>query len=642
MKKILFIFIAVLISINVGATKYYIDPTGVDDAGRNGLTTGTAWASLSYACTRATTAGDTIFVNAGTYTETVMSELAVGVSIIGEGITSIIKAGDVFRPLLKLASGVEGTDGNQSISYVNFDGNDTANSIIEIYARSNVKIHHCWFYDSVKDGVLFFSKVNRGEGLITTYSENNAFYNNYVYNCSHFGAYGGWEWNTNHYGLGLGGQKNMLIHHNTIIQPDMGADAEGVCIGFTGWGQNCGTKIYNNTLHAMPRQSSSTATGGWGFAIELWTQRGGVEIYNNDIKGAIDFGGYDSNDNEGYGYAIKVYSNRIGFDAVSQYTSWGILLENGIQGGVYIYRNIIENASIAITLHVLATALVKTIENINVNYNIFKNIRKDGAVPPYGYAIQIYSDVVSPFTNLNINNNVFETDQLGYFYSILQCNDGVTAFSQINIKNNIGVHINQPVRITTGTIDFINIENNDMYNCGATLWNFTGCTVTNATIQNNITDDPLFVGGSPYSYKLQANSPARDAGIDVGLSYDYDGKPIYLAPDIGAYEYLSFPTPSGIGWERKLYKERARDSLNIEGGWMIKNEPVTVSARSLNRVDGVTSNIQEQFNALKTPIIQGDTTVTAVVGKIVYQTADSSFYGCRSTVAAKKWYKLNE
>jgi hypothetical protein len=37
----------------------------------------------------------------------------------------------------------------------------------------------------------------------------------------------------------------------------------------------------------------------------------------------------------------------------------------------------------------------------------------------------------------------------------------------------------------------------------------------------------------------------------------------------------------------------------------------------------------------------GDTTVTAAVGKVVFQTADSTFYGCRSTVATHKWYSLN-
>ena len=138
-----------------------------------------------------------------------------------------------------------------------------------------------------------------------------------------------------------------------------------------------------------------------------------------------------------------------------------------------------------------------------------------------------------------------------------------------------------------------------MYNCGATLWYFTGCTVTNATIQNNITDDPLFVGGSPYSYKLQSTSPAIDAGLEVGLSYDYDGKPIYLLPDMGAYEFGTVPASSGLGWQPKYFKENVRDSLNIDKGLKIKGEPMTASARSLNRVEGVTSNVQGQINSLE-------------------------------------------
>ena len=38
----------------------------------------------------------------------------------------------------------------------------------------------------------------------------------------------------------------------------------------------------------------------------------------------------------------------------------------------------------------------------------------------------------------------------------------------------------------------------------------------------------------------------------------------------------------------------------------------------------------------------GDTTVTAVLGKVIFKTSDSTFYGCRSTLANKKWYKINE
>ncbi|MGC8861847.1 MAG: right-handed parallel beta-helix repeat-containing protein, partial [Armatimonadota bacterium] len=46
----------------------------------------------------------------------------------------------------------------------------------------------------------------------------------------------------------------------------------------------------------------------------------------------------------------------------------------------------------------------------------------------------------------------------------------------------------------------------------------------------DVVADPQFVGGEPFSYALTANSPAVDAGIDVGLSFQG------LAPDMGAIE----------------------------------------------------------------------------------------------------------
>jgi hypothetical protein len=36
----------------------------------------------------------------------------------------------------------------------------------------------------------------------------------------------------------------------------------------------------------------------------------------------------------------------------------------------------------------------------------------------------------------------------------------------------------------------------------------------------------------------------------------------------------------------------------------------------------------------------GDTTVTAIIGRIVFKTSDSNFYGCRY-LSGKKWHQLN-
>lgn len=51
---------------------------------------------------------------------------------------------------------------------------------------------------------------------------------------------------------------------------------------------------------------------------------------------------------------------------------------------------------------------------------------------------------------------------------------------------------------------------------------------------HDITGDPLFTSAS--NLRLRSGSPAINAGVDVGLTTDADGKPIAGKPDIGAYE----------------------------------------------------------------------------------------------------------
>ena len=57
--------------------------------------------------------------------------------------------------------------------------------------------------------------------------------------------------------------------------------------------------------------------------------------------------------------------------------------------------------------------------------------------------------------------------------------------------------------------------------------------------------DPLFVDFKNRDLRLRQNSPAIDAGADLGYTRDFDGNPIPdgAAPDIGAYEFQSSDTP---------------------------------------------------------------------------------------------------
>lgn len=52
---------------------------------------------------------------------------------------------------------------------------------------------------------------------------------------------------------------------------------------------------------------------------------------------------------------------------------------------------------------------------------------------------------------------------------------------------------------------------------------------------HSIDDDPLFV--SPTNFNLQSTSPAKDIGVQLGLTTDFAGTTRGYLPDIGAYEY---------------------------------------------------------------------------------------------------------
>ena len=66
---------------------------------------------------------------------------------------------------------------------------------------------------------------------------------------------------------------------------------------------------------------------------------------------------------------------------------------------------------------------------------------------------------------------------------------------------------------------------------------------------NGFSLNPLFAGGIPTDpsyYRLQSSSPAIDAGVNVGITADYDGTPRPQGGgfDIGAFEQMRTPAPT--------------------------------------------------------------------------------------------------
>ncbi len=510
------------------ATTYYIGPSGNNNTGNGSISY--PWASLAYACTKVTTPGDIIHVNPGTYTETSQSVLAVGISIEGAGNTSIIHS-HITAPgiyTILLASNSEGTNGNQQISYIRMEGGLTAYSAIRVAARCNVKIHHCEFEDFFSEGVIFGGKTMSGSGEPTTYATGNEFYNNIITNCADYEGVGRYGIGCGN--LGIGGQQGMLVHDNTMVQEDRGVDANGYVIKFHNSGYLKGLKIYNNTIIKPPYDGST-----WDFSMELWNCRGGIEIYGNIIQGGVDFGGNTSitNDEGGYGFAIKVYNNTLGQETLRSTDEVGIHAERGHTGGFYVYNNIFKNLYCPLAMY---QGDGDTFEDFYVFNNIFNTIGLAGT-SNYGNGTEWGTIDVSNITydNINFVNNVFYAGAAGGPNCGLRFTFKGTA-TNLTVRNNIfqGFAAN-PIYFEGSTINTVSIENNLYYNnFNSNSAAYSGCTITNKTEQNNKVGNPNFVSSS--DFHLNAGSPGIGTGTPIQyITTDFENNPVTNPPNIGCY-----------------------------------------------------------------------------------------------------------
>ncbi|MEI8060107.1 MAG: hypothetical protein WCG67_08120, partial [Ferruginibacter sp.] len=492
------------------STVYYISQTGNDISGTG--TVANPWKTLYKATTAVSVSGDIIHVNAGTYLETSQCNLAVGVSIEGDGVTSILQSTLTadWTEMLSLKS-AEGTNGNQHISNLKFDGQNLSTFWgIYVGGRSNVSIHDITMINFKDRGVLFGGRNDGNGAPPTIYATGNNFYNNNISNCAAYNL------STGVYGRGclnIGGQIGMLVYNNTISQNSRPE-------GFNGWpikGWNDGylkdCKIYNNTLNKIPMGESAGARG-WNFAIELFNESG-LEIYGNTITGgAIDLNFQTKGD---YLYSVWIHDNSIKQTVVNTWIESGIILEFGTDGAI-IENNTIDKVGQGIQFN---TRLGNTVSNVTIRKNLISNVTMSENT---GGFIGVFSDGNN--NNYNINNFSIYNNTLvaatttppwwGINFGAL--NSGYAR--NINIKNNIILNILTGWLVQGGNIamDSVYIQYNDIYTNGnGNNPVFNGITPTNYLNSNNIHVNPLFV--STIDFHLQTTSPCIDAGVYVGLPY---------------------------------------------------------------------------------------------------------------------------
>jgi hypothetical protein len=81
-------------------------------------------------------------------------------------------------------------------------------------------------------------------------------------------------------------------------------------------------------------------------------------------------------------------------------------------------------------------------------------------------------------------------------------------------------------------------------------------------VTDDLNFDPLFTDAANNDFTLLSGSPARDAGVDVGLTTDFLGNPIFnILPDIGAYE---LQTSAGYQTRYKIFIQIFGDTQDIK------------------------------------------------------------------------------
>ncbi len=499
---------------------YYISPTGSDTTGTG--SSGSPWRTLYKACNTVTNSGSIIHVNAGTYNETQQCALALGISIEGEGLTSIIKSNisTQYVTTILMHSDVEGVNGNQHISNIKMDGNNVAWGAILINGRSNVSIHDSTFINFAYTGVTYNGAVSYINNAPSIYATGNTFYNNIITNCSEYDLANGFG----NGGLQIGGQDGMLVYGNNISQVGRAIGHNGYPIKYYSDGYNKGLKIYNNTVTKAP---FSGLNNDFDFALEFWNHRGGVEIYNNTIIGGIDVGG-DSTIKGSYNYSVSIHDNIIGPISMGEKEEVGVWLERNCSD-VYINNNNFRNITSAVFF---VPASTDTVSNIEFIGNVVNGIgTASGSWLGYGIRWSTVNGADGTIVNnIKINNNIFNGNTVPNNLAGIQLPDIGTA-TNITIRNNIiwGFDFAPIYSNTSGTISNLSIENNNFYqNVNNNNVLIAGNIPTSYVNQNNLKVDPLFISSS--DFHLQSNSPMIDHGINVGLPYNGS------APDIGAFE----------------------------------------------------------------------------------------------------------
>jgi hypothetical protein len=489
------------------ANSFNVSVTG-SDAGDGSVTK--PWRTLRYAVSKVpANQGFIIVLSAGTFVESGLIEVPLGVSVVGAGVDkTILKAASSFyyypaspayatdKFLISLNE-YNQRDGNQTLSGFTIDG-DGKKLHGGIYVRyrnkviiENVKVQNTnftgiWLWD-LKDSKLISTQIINSSWGSTAYC---------------VGA------------LNVGNLENVEIDRLDINE-DRGYGIKA--IGPNGNNNIINVKIHDSrvSVHPFGLWNGGSAPN---IAIELWqVNLVRSEIYNTYVDNTISLINSNATPSTGI-QTIRVHHNIL--DMMTRAGGAGYAVE------LTIHDAEVDNNYFLKGKYGIAN-WDNPMKNWNIHHNTFYGLENY-------YPGEIVRSQWSGLHNVKFYNNTVEftgTKTMNVIGLYGGASDNVDIKNNLFINNNTGYsyYPNQLVHLENGaTLSVLTVKNN--------LFDRLAIGTVAGTYGSNLTADPLITKTdarpSPY-YMPKAGSPLINAGVNVG--YTFAG----TAPEIGALEYNS-------------------------------------------------------------------------------------------------------
>src|SRR3989339_1555883 len=446
--------------------------------------------------------GDTVYFPAGTYKVNSTLILPIGISLVGvstDNVTgTIIKAGH-SSVLINADSAVDiPINGNQSISYIYFNGNSKQEqSALHMEGRHNFQIHHCEFkyFNTI---AIWIEHYPNG----STPQPHDYMTGVKIYNCYFT------ESSSDHPGFSAGALCVGGLDGGGIYNCNFYEQFAGIKQANLGYIKN--TKIHDCNITVW---GAGQAYGN-GIPLEMWNLYNDCEIYNITTNGWFSIVGGDKGTGTN---SVHIHDCRMVRSIYSQLT-YAIELE---ASDMLISGNYIEGYFYGL----MNTGSATSDENVS-NLRILNNVMVNGS----SESSFMLAGGRAP-NNWRICNNTFKFNATGKNFLLI--GKGGQRMNDLQIRNNIFISNGSCSAVgfpDGGGADNSYFTNNDTYNT-------SNGSVSGWTVNNNITSNPLIqaIGNIPDPYyKLQSGSPCINKGVVLpGYTDGYLG----TAPDIGRDEY---------------------------------------------------------------------------------------------------------